>query len=231
MASGPRILLCTAHAAARHGAALPAAPGVIVVRARVTGPPDARRWARAVSELALFNWLLVPTREAAAALLAEAGAPPGGSVRLAAAGGAGAPFADAGRVPELGGDTLEALLAALAARLGRRERVLVPHAATAGITIGGRLAALGAEPVCVPAYGYAPAAGTAAAVRAARRLAALVARPDDAEVLRAALDRPPGEVRALALGAAAAAAAADCGFEAVDAAAGPLGPFLGEALS
>lgn len=232
------ILLSTQGTASRLGARLPASWRLVVVVAHLAPPPDPRRWARAVSELALFNWLLVPTRAAAEALLVEAGAPPGATVRLAAVGRAARVFSREGRAPELSPATLRDALLQLAPRLGRRERVLVPHAASAGQWLGTRLRELGAEPVCVPAYRYAREESAESILEASSRgaaLAAYVGNPGEAEVVRAALDRAApassADTPVAALDLDCADAAADCGFERVQVVSGALGPFLDEALS
>ncbi len=217
---------------------LPAAWRLVAVTAHLAPPPDTRLWARAVSELALFNWLLVPTRAAAEALLVEAGAPPAATVRLAAVGRAARVFEREGRAPELTPSTLRQALLQLGQHLGRRERVLVPHAASAGRWIGARLVELGAEAICVPAYRYAE--GESAdlvgdAVAHGAVVAAFVGNPGEAEVLRAVLDRvepsSAAEIQVAALDLDCADAAADCGFRRVQIVSGPLGPFLDEALS
>jgi uroporphyrinogen-III synthase len=232
------LLLSTPGTARRLGARLPAAWRLVVVAAHLAPPPDRRRWARAVSELALFNWLLVPTRAAAEALLVEAGAPPSATLRLAAVGRAAEVFSREGRTPELASAVLREALLQLAPRLGRRERVLVPHAASAGHWLGSRLAELGAEPVCVPAYRYSEEESTEPireADSSGAALAAFVGSPGEAEVLRAALDRAApssaADTPVAALDLDCADTAADCGFGRVQVVSGPLGPFLSEALS
>ena len=180
----------------------------------------------------------MPTRAAAEALLAEAGAPPAATVRLTAVGRAARVFDREGRAPELAPSTIRQALLLLEQRLGRRERVLVPHAASAGRWIGARLIELGAEAVCVPAYRYAEEESDGLVADAVGRgavVAAFVGNPGEAEVLRAALDRAEpasaAETPVAVLDLDCADAAADCGFGRVQLVSGPLGPFLDEALS
>ena len=209
---------------------------VVSVPEPVVAPPaDARRWARAVSELPLFNWLLLGNERALEAVLEQTGVRPAGTTRIAAVcwGKRLQVRKKTGAVVEA--DSLRGLVDALASFLGRQQRVLVPHAAGAGKAVCAWLGAAGAEAVCVPAYEFVEDPGTTAALRDAHHVLALLGSPSDAELLRSCLAYAAPETitraRVLALDSPAADTAEDCGFENIQLVAGPLGPLLDEALS
>jgi hypothetical protein len=226
--AGATVLFLSSEVAARYEDLVAArgARSVIENAPGVVAPPDARSWARAASEAALFNWLLLPTMHAAQALLAATGAPPASNQRVAAVGAAGDVLRAVGREPEVEAHGLRALCDRLEGSLGRRQRVLVPHAAVAGRSIGDWLTRLGADPLCIAAYGlefsapWPPHEGPRIAI---------LGNPAEAEALAARGPRPGLIAAALTVGAADAAE--DCGLIAVQLPAERLGPFLDEALS
>lgn len=206
-----------------------------VAPARMTPSPEPRAWARAVSELPLFNWLLLPTEHAVAALLEAASALPPPTVRLAALDPAAKALAAAGRTPDLRAASLGELVVRLEPGLGRSQRILVPHAAAAGRFLGDRLRARGADPTCVPAYDLAGDPETLTVVANCRHLAAILEGTQEAENLRALLGSngrdSADRLWVMALTAAAADGAEDCGFSFVHRPERDVGPFLSETLS
>lgn len=210
------------------------AQALVVAAPAVVPPPDPRAWARSVSELALFNWLVLPTAAAAEALIEAIGAPPGPMLRIAAVNAASLVLRAEGRVPEVDAASLGELLQLLSGRIGRRQRALVPHAAVAGQRIGEWLDDLGAETVCRAAYDFEL---SAVASFVEKPHAAILGSPGEAEILASFIgaDLLPATLPIAALDRAAADAAEDCGLSAVLVAgfpvAGSLGPFLGETLS
>jgi hypothetical protein len=232
-----RLVLCTDGdlAVACVAAAESAGIRCLTVSGLRTPPASPLAWERAVSELALCQWLLLPSSGAAEAVLEAAGAPPGPATRVAAVGAAGDSLTAAGRRPDVDGDALGTLLRRLGPALGRRQRVLVPHLQGAGLWIDGRLRELGADPRCVAAYGYGISGSRDWAWPAPGLLAAVAATPDDVEVLAVALEavRPGalGEAPLAVHTAGAEDAAADCGFGQIRRVGDDLGPFLAAAFA
>lgn len=199
--------------------------------------PDPTRWQRAVSELALFNWVLLPSAPAAEALIEACGAPPGRTQRVAATPPAAAVLRRAGREVEVEADGLRSLLERLADHLGRRQRVFVPHAGVAGRRLPAWLERLGAEVVARAAYDLRLGQAFTPSSDSAAPRAVCLYSPSDAESLAACLRDgllPPATPVA-ALGQPAIDAAEDCGLHVRtlggEAPEDALGPFLDEALS
>ncbi len=121
----------------------------------IAPPPQPAVLERAASELALFQWLVFTSANTVYALLPLTGGslPPALRVAVVGARTAAALEEYEARV-DLVADTstAEGLGEALAPRLGRRERVLLPQAADASPLLGDRLTAAGAEVVRVCAY-------------------------------------------------------------------------------
>lgn len=226
--AGRTVLFFSAELAQRFDRELAAcgAYGILGATPTVVAPPDERAWVRAVSELALFNWLLLPTEQAAEALLDATGAPPASTLRVATVAPAGEVLRAVGRAPDIEAQGLRALCDRLDGHLGRRERILVPHAAVAGRALPGWLIRLGADPLCVAAYelegGDQPEAAEGPVV-------AVLGNPLEAEAL-ASRGLPRGLLVA-ALTVGTADAAEDCGLTALAMPPERLGAFLGEALS
>lgn len=230
MSIGP-VLFFSAESALRFEAQLAArgAEALVVRRPEVVPPSDSRAWLRAVSELALFNWVLLPTPAAGEALIESIGAPPGSTQRVAVVGAASGVLRAEQRAPEIDAPGLRAALELLASRIGRRQRVLVPHGALGGHRIGGWLEELGAEVVCVSAYDLDVGAGPPESTA----VAAVLADATEAEALAAYVraGRVPEKLPVAALEESAVDAAEDCGLTAPLVAGERFGPFLDEALS
>ena len=207
-----------------RGTAAQVAPSPTLV-----SPPDPRAWHRAVSELALFNWLLLPTPEAAEVLIESIGAPPGPTLRIAAVSPAGDVLRAEGRTSEVEAPGLRAALERLTGRLGRRERILVPHCAAAGRRVGEWLEALGAEAVCRIAYDLDL---TAEPLESPEPYAAVVASTAEAETLASYLlaERVRDPLPVAALDQATADAAEDCGLSVSAISPDGLGAFLDSAV-
>jgi len=209
------------------------AGAILVPPATIVAPPDPLSWARTLSELALFNWLVLPTAAAAEAVIEGIGAPPGLTIRVAAERAAGEVLRSEGRAPEVEASGLGDLLELLQGRIGRRQRALVPHAAVAGRRIGDRLQELGSEAVCRAAYDLRPVG----AISLDNPTAAIVAGGTEAETLACWVQagRIPNDLPVAALDPAAVDAAEDCGLVATLIpgllGGGLLGPFLDETLS
>jgi uroporphyrinogen-III synthase len=123
----------------------------------VVPPADPRPLERAAAELALYDWLVFTSTNAVEAFLPLTGGALPPRLRIAVVGAATAEALRAFEVePHLeapaGRSDAKGLLALLAPRIGRRERVLLPQAADARPTLVEGLAAAGAEPVAVVAY-------------------------------------------------------------------------------
>jgi uroporphyrinogen-III synthase len=139
----------------------------------IAPPRDPRALERAASELPLYDWLVLTSANAVEAFFALAGGPLPRRLQVAAVGPATA--------RALRGEGVEAnliaaaasaqgLVAALAPRLGRQQRVLLPQAADAGPELASGLTAAGAEVVAVAAYEKRlPASAPAIAERLFRR--------------------------------------------------------------
>lgn len=139
--------LLAAFAAA--GAEVAALPLLVVVP-----PADPRPLERAASELALYDWLVFTSANAADAFLPLAGGALPPRLQVATVGAATADAVRAYEIePALAGPAdAAALAAALAPHVARRRRVLIPQAADAAPTLVDALAEAGAEPIAVVAY-------------------------------------------------------------------------------
>jgi uroporphyrinogen-III synthase len=138
-------------------AALAAAGGWIEELAllEIVPPKDPRPLERATSELPLYDWVAFTSANAVEAFLPHAlGALPA-RLSLAVVGPAtAAALRSFGVEPQLEapGTSAESLAEAMAPRVARRRRVLLPQAADARATLAERLAGAGAEVVTVVAY-------------------------------------------------------------------------------
>ena len=121
----------------------------------VVPPSDSRPLERAASELALYDWLVFTSSNAVESFLPPTGGSLPTRLQVAAVGQA---TADALRDWEIEPHLLpaqanaEGLIAELAPRVGRRQRILLPQAADARATLADGLLQAGAEPVTVVAY-------------------------------------------------------------------------------
>lgn len=115
---------------------------------------DPRPLERAASELALYDWLVFTSANAADAFLPLAGGALPPRLQVATVGAATAAAVRAYEIePALLTSANAAVLAeALAPHVARRRRVLIPQAADAAPTLTEALAQAGAEPVAVVAY-------------------------------------------------------------------------------
>lgn len=121
----------------------------------VVAPANPRPAERAASELALYDWLVLTSTNAAAAFLPLTGGVLPARLKVAVVGDATARAVRAWDIePTLqpARADAEGLLAELAPRVSRRQRVLLPHAADARPDLAQGLAAAGAEAVAVVAY-------------------------------------------------------------------------------
>jgi len=124
----------------------------------VVPPADPRFLERAASELALYDWLVFTSANAVEAFLPLAGGALPHRLRVAAVGPATAESLRAWEIePHLlagvaGRADAEGLLADLAPRVNRRQRVLLPQAADARPDLLKGLNAAGAEAIAVVAY-------------------------------------------------------------------------------
>jgi uroporphyrinogen-III synthase len=146
-----------AHQAAGLAAALAEAGARVELLPllEIAPPTDPRALERAASELPLYDWLVLTSANAVAAFLALAGGALPRRLQVAAVGPATArALRGAGVEPSLIAAAArgEGLVAALAPRLGRQQRVLLPQAADANPALALGLAAAGAEVVAVAAY-------------------------------------------------------------------------------
>lgn len=146
-----------AHQAAGLAAALAEAGArpELLPLLEIVPPRDRRALERAASELPLYDWLVLTSANAVEAFFALAGGPLPGRIQVAAVGPATArALRDAGVDTSLiaAAARAEGLVAALAPRLGRQQRVLLPQAADAGPELAAGLTAAGAEVVAVAAY-------------------------------------------------------------------------------
>jgi len=121
----------------------------------IVPPTDPRPLERAATEIVLFQWLVLTSSNAVDAFLPLTGGalPPG--LRVAVIGERTAAALRAyDREPDLVApvSSAEGLAEALAPRLGRQERVLLPQASDARKVLGELLAQAGAETVRVCAY-------------------------------------------------------------------------------
>ncbi|MGE5234476.1 MAG: uroporphyrinogen-III synthase [Acidobacteriota bacterium] len=118
-------------------------------------PSDPRPLERAVSELAIYNWLVLTSPNAAEVVLEHAGGALPPQLRVAAVG-----EKTAGILRELGVEPAlvattsraEGLAAALAPHVGRGARILLPQAADARPLLAEALRQAGAEVTAVAAY-------------------------------------------------------------------------------
>ncbi len=134
----------------RAGATVEALPLLEVVP-----PADSRPLEQAASELALYDWLVFTSANAVQAFLPLAGEALPSHLQVAVVGPATAEaLAAYGIEPHLQARRADAegLLAELAPRIGRRERILLPQAADARPTLLEGLMRSGAEPAAVTAY-------------------------------------------------------------------------------
>ncbi len=129
----------------------------------VLPPRDERSLERAASELALYDWLVLTSANAVESLLERSGGTVPARLRTAVVGKA---TAQALRAYEIEPDVIaeesraEGLAAALAPRIERRRRVLLPQAEDARPVLAEQLEAAGAEVVRVTAYRKQAPAGT-----------------------------------------------------------------------
>lgn len=121
----------------------------------IVPPADERPLERAATELALYQWLVLTSANAVDALLERAGGTLPAALRVAVI---GERTAAALAAWEITADLVsprssaEGLAEALAPRLGRQERVLLPQAADARPFLRQSLSQAGAEVVAVVAY-------------------------------------------------------------------------------
>lgn len=121
----------------------------------IVPPDDPRPFERAMSELALYRWLVLTSMPAVEAVEAATGGALPAGLRVAAIGPATAEAIRELRVePALVPRDVraEGLLAELAPRLGRQERVLLPQAADARSVLADGLREAGCDLVTVVAY-------------------------------------------------------------------------------
>lgn len=121
----------------------------------IVPPVDPRPLERAASELALYDWLVFTSTNAVEAFLPLTGGALPARLQVAAVGPATADALRAWEIEpnlEAGRADAEGLLADLAPRVTRRQRVLLPQAADARSNLVEGLAAAGAEPVAFVAY-------------------------------------------------------------------------------
>ncbi len=155
--AGLRVVVTRAEAQGEGLLAAFAAAGAEAVSLpllEVVPPADPRLLERAASELALYDWLVFTSANAAGAFLPLAGGALPPRLRVATVGTATAAAVRAYEIePALAGLADAAALAeALAPHVARRRRVLIPQAADAAPTLVDALAEAGAEPVAVVAY-------------------------------------------------------------------------------
>ncbi len=121
----------------------------------VVPPDDSRPLERAAAELPLYDWLVFTSANAVEAFLPFTGGGLPRRLRVAAVGPSTA-VALAGwnvRADVVADDPrAEGIVAMLAPRVARRERLLIPQAADAPDALAAGLVAAGAEPVVVAAY-------------------------------------------------------------------------------
>lgn len=121
----------------------------------VVPPEDPGPLGQAASELSLYDWLVFTSANAVDAFLPLTGGALPPRLRVAVVGPATAEALSAyGVEPHLQARRADAegLLAEMASRIGRGERVLIPQAADARPTLSEGLMRSGAEPVAVTAY-------------------------------------------------------------------------------
>lgn len=133
-------------------------------------PADPRPLERAASELSLYDWLVFTSTNAVDAFLPLTGGALPSRLQVAAVGAATAEaLRNEGIEVHLqaagGRSDAEGLLAALAPRVARQRRVLLPQAADARPTLVEGLAEAGADPVAVIAYDKRLPAGAAERAR------------------------------------------------------------------
>jgi uroporphyrinogen-III synthase len=163
--AGLRVVVTrAAHQAEGLAAALSAAGARVeeLPLLEVVPPADPRPLERAASELPLYDWLVFSSANAVDAFLPLTGGALPARLAVAVVGPAtaaavrGYGIAVAVEAPR---SDAEGLAAALAPRLGRRQRLLLPQAADARPALAEGLAAAGAEVVALTAYDKALPAG------------------------------------------------------------------------
>lgn len=188
-----------------------------------TPPPDPRPIERAASELPLYDAWIAADAWAAAALLERAGgALPSRLATISVGLAACWLLAEHGIESTIAADSIDAVVAALAHRDGRQERLLLPGGEAATTDLGRRIGP-GFEVVSPPAYGSGLPPGTLDRLRdfEADR-PATVLFTDIASVAAFRRHAGPGAIRALALDAHVAEALAQIGVTAAEVGADPM---------